>query len=180
MRTSLQKVDGEYQGACYPFRRGFASGNNRLLFAKDGSLWVGETGRGWGSIGGLSYALQRVVWAGEIPFEIQEMTVTANGFDLQFTKPVDTQSASDPGAYSFSHYYYRYVPSYFAPVMEEENETVLAVRISEDRKRVSLKLPQLDTGRIYQLSLGAIKAGDGSQLLHHEAYYTLNRVIKDR
>jgi hypothetical protein len=180
MRTSLQKVAGEYQGACYPFRRGFQSGNNRLLLDKDGRLWVGQTGRGWGSIGGRSYGLQRLVWTGEIPFEIQEMTLTADGFDLRFTKPVDTQSASDPAAYSFSHYFYRYVRSYFAPVMEEESEAVVAVRISEDRTRVSLKLPELATGRIYQLSLNGVKATDGSPPLHREAYYTLNRVMKDR
>src|ERR1043166_778119 len=49
MRVSLEKVNGRYQGVCFPFRQGFGSGNVPLCFAQDGSLFVGGTRRGWGS-----------------------------------------------------------------------------------------------------------------------------------
>src|SRR5262249_7292352 len=53
MRVFLEKIDvpGEkrlqrYQGACFPFRQGFGSGNVPVRFGKDGSLFVGGTSRG--------------------------------------------------------------------------------------------------------------------------------------
>ena len=64
VRATLEEVGGRMQGACYPFRKGFACGVNRLLFAPDGSLIVGETNRGWGSIGGSIHGVQRVVYTG--------------------------------------------------------------------------------------------------------------------
>ena len=62
MRVTLEKVDGEYQGAVYPFmRRDELKGSNRLLFHADGPLYIGTTDRGWsrGSTG-----LQRITWTG--------------------------------------------------------------------------------------------------------------------
>ena len=51
MRVFMEKVNGEYQGAAWDFRSGFQAGVLRLSWAKDGSLFVGETDRGWGSAG---------------------------------------------------------------------------------------------------------------------------------
>jgi len=47
MRMSLEKVKGKYQGACYPFFEGFASGLLRLRWGLDGSMFAGMTSRGW-------------------------------------------------------------------------------------------------------------------------------------
>ena len=42
------KIDGEFQGACYPFIfKRLGGGVNRLIFDRQGTLWVGFTGRGW-------------------------------------------------------------------------------------------------------------------------------------
>jgi hypothetical protein len=38
MRLAVERVAGVVQGAVFPFRAGFQSGNNRLAFAPDGSL----------------------------------------------------------------------------------------------------------------------------------------------
>jgi hypothetical protein len=46
MRMSLEKVNGKYQGACYPFREGFQSGTVRARWGNDGSIFVGMTSRG--------------------------------------------------------------------------------------------------------------------------------------
>ena len=40
MRVFLEKVKDRYQGACFPFRQGFDSGNLALEWADDGSLFV--------------------------------------------------------------------------------------------------------------------------------------------
>ena len=85
MRVFLEKVKDRYQGACFPFRQGFDSGNLALEWADDGSLFVYGTDRGWGARGGHPYALQRLVWTGKTPFEIHEMRAKPDGFEFTFT-----------------------------------------------------------------------------------------------
>ncbi len=86
MRVSMEKINGRYQGACFPFRTGFGSGNVPVRFGKDGSLFVGGTNRGWGSRGNKPFAIERLVWTGKIPFEIHEMHAKPDGFELTFTQ----------------------------------------------------------------------------------------------
>jgi hypothetical protein len=40
MRMSLEKVNGKYQGACYPFFEGFSSGLLRLRWGVDNSIFA--------------------------------------------------------------------------------------------------------------------------------------------
>ena len=51
MRVDLEKVNGRYQGACFPFRAGFNSGVVGVEMDASGALMVGGTNRGWGSRG---------------------------------------------------------------------------------------------------------------------------------
>lgn len=71
MRMTLEKVNGRYQGACFPFREGFSSGLLRLRFGIDGSMFGGMTSRGWSSTGRDPYGLQRLLWTGKVPFEMK-------------------------------------------------------------------------------------------------------------
>src|SRR5262249_30275357 len=88
MRVALEKINGRYQGAWFPFGSGLRCGMNRIVCARDGSLDAGQTARGWGSVGGKPYGLQRLIYNGVVPFEIHSMKLTKTGFDLTFTKPV--------------------------------------------------------------------------------------------
>ena len=69
-RVFLEKVEGEYQGACFPFREGFASAVIRMAQGHDGSKFVGLSNRGWSSLGTAAFGLQRLVWTGKMPMEI--------------------------------------------------------------------------------------------------------------
>ena len=42
VRVALEKVDGEWQGACLPFRSGFQGGNNRAAFAQSATRVAAE------------------------------------------------------------------------------------------------------------------------------------------
>ena len=53
----LEKIDGLYQGAVFPFRQGQGSGSLSLLFAPDGSLFVGGTNRGWAPEASRSHSI---------------------------------------------------------------------------------------------------------------------------
>lgn len=65
MRVNTEFVDGQDQGSVTPFARGLASGVMRPVFLPDGSLLLGQTGRGWGARGGSAATLQRIVHDGK-------------------------------------------------------------------------------------------------------------------
>ncbi len=176
VRVALEKVHGEWQGACLPFRVGFQGGNNRAAFAPDGSLYLGQTDRGWGSTGGKSFGLQRLAWTGEVPFEIETMKLTADGFDVRFTRLVDRSAAATPANWSLSHYHYLYRAAYGSPQQDITPVKVSAATVSADGRTVRLKLPELRSGKIYELHHANLRAADGTAPLHTTAYYTLNRV----
>ncbi len=176
MRVALEKVAGEYQGACFPFRTGLQCGVNRIEFGPEGSLWIGETDRGWGSVGTKRDGLQRLVWRGSAPLEIAAMSLTPVGFDLRFTKEIDRASGENPLNYDFRRYHYHYHRTYGSPQVDVQPVAAKSAKLSEDRKTVSLVLGELLPEKIYELHLGDVRGLDGSVPLHREAYYTLNRL----
>src|SRR5262249_20867989 len=157
-----------YQGACFPFRSGFQCGINRLAFGPDGSLYAGQTNRGWGSVGGKPYGLQRLVYTGVLPFEIHSMKLTKTGFDLTFTKPLDTATADRLAAYSLQSFTYNYWSTYGSPEVDRRAEKVQGVKVSADRKTVSLAAGGFRPGRVYELHLDGVKSADGDPVLHPE------------
>ena len=173
MRVSLEKIDGHYQGACYPFMQGFASGSLGLEFAADGSLIVFGTDRGWGARGGKPFALQRVVWSGAVPFEIHEMKLRADGFDLTFTEPVDPATAGKAESYSLETYTYVYQSSYGSPEVDKTAPKILSVQVAPDRRSAHLVVDGLAEGHVHELHAAGVRSAKGAPLLHDAAYYTL-------
>jgi hypothetical protein len=176
MRVVLEKVNGRYQGACLPFRGGFDCGINRLAFGPDGTLYAGQTNRGWGSVGGKPYGLQRLTYTGVLPFEIYAVKLTRRGFDLTFTKPLNPATAGNPKAYSVQSFTYNYWPTYGSPEVDRRPEKVTGVAVSTDGKGVSLAVDGFRRGRVYELHLEGVRSRDGDPVLHPEAYYTLNEI----
>jgi hypothetical protein len=174
MRVALEKVNGRYQGACFPFRSGFQCGINRLVFGPDGKLYAGETNRGWGSVGGKSCGLERLEYTGVLPLEVLTMKLTKAGFDLTFTKPLEPGTADKPAAYGVQSFTYNYWSTYGSPEIDSKAEEVQGVTLSPDRRTASLAVGGLRPGRVYELRLSGVKSADGETVLHPEAYYTLN------
>ena len=177
MRVALEKVNGEYQGACFPFRAGFQCGVNRLVFAPDGSLFVGQTNRGWGSLGGKSYGLQRLVYTGTEPFEVHHIALQKDGFELTFTKPVDPDSLAKTPV-SVSSFTYVYNSNYGGPETDTRAEPVGDAKLSKDGKTLFVPVENLRKGRVYEFRVEGPKSRDGEGVLHPEAYYTLNYLAK--
>lgn len=175
-RVFLEKVGGEYQGACFPFRSRFASAVLRLEQGHDGSMFVGLTNRGWSSLGVASYGLQRLVWTGETPFEIKEMRATKDGFDLEFTKPVERASAMDAKSFQMSSYTYLYHSTYGSDEIQKKNLKVTPVGLSDDQHTLSLKVEGRRELFVHELVAKGLKSEEGTPLLHAEAYYTLNEI----
>lgn len=174
-RVDLEVVDGEYQGATFPFvyENGLRMANNRMAISTDGeSMYIAQTSRIWGSIEGL----QKITWTGRVPMDILSMKLTTQGFELTFTKPVDPATAADPSAYSMTHYYYLYHSTYGSPKTDITPVKVEKVELSDDGLRATLTLDRLVPGRAYDLRPAGIKAADGEPLATTMAVYTLNRL----
>jgi len=178
-RVFLEKVGGEYQGACFPFRSGFQSAVVRMTWGSDGSLYVGETNRGWNSIGSASYGLERLEWTGETPFEILEMRALPDGFLLRFTHPVDREKAEDPNSYRMTSYTYKYQPKYGSEEIDTKEPAVLSATASEDGGTVRLEVEGLRRYYVHELHAEGVRSVSGEPLLHSDAYYTLNRIPEE-
>jgi glucose/arabinose dehydrogenase len=176
MRVFLEKVRGRYQGACFPFKAGFASGNVPVRFGPDGSLFVGGTSRGWGSRGTEPFAVERLVWTGQVPFEIHEMRARPDGFELTFTHPVDARTAGDVRSYRMRTFTYIYRAEYGSPEVDPTTPKVERVVVAPDGKSVRLFVGPLQEGHVHELHADGVRSRAGLPLLHREAYYTLNYI----
>ena len=174
MRVYLEKVNGRFQGACFPFRQGFSCGLVPVRFGPDGSLICGGTNRGWGSRGTKPFSLERLVWTGQVPFEIKEMRARHDGFELTFTKEVDPQTAAEPNSYKLQTFTYIYRADYGSPEVDQTYPGIDAITVAADRKSIRLHVSQLQEGHIHELHAPGLRSADGLPLLHKEAYYTLN------
>ncbi len=176
MRLVLEKVKGEYQGVAFDFRQGFQSGVLRMNWGHDGSMFVGETNRGWGSSGTTNSGLQRLVWTGKTPMEMKTVKSMPDGFEIEFTMPVDKTMANDLSSYGGRSYIYKYHPVYGSPTVNDQNLNIKGVKVSDDRMKVRLVIDNLRQYYLHELNLSGIRSEDGMQLLHAMAYYTLNNI----
>ena len=174
MRIMLEKVKGEYQGACVDFldSTGLSIGNHRMAFAPDGSLWVGKSAYVWVGDKGI----QRITYQGGVPMDVLHMNVTPQGFDFTFTRPVDTRAATNPANYHFQRYYYEYHQKYGSPQMDVAPVPIEDVHISEDGKKVSVTLSELKSGYVYDVQLDSLKSEEGVLLKNNRLFYTLNNL----
>ncbi len=176
MRMTLERVKGQYQGACYPFREGFASGLLRLRWGLDGSMFGGMTSRGWSSTGKANYGLQRLVWTGETPFEMRQISAKPDGFEIEFTRPADKATLQNALNYEINHFTYKYHHHYGSPIIDQKKGLLRGIVASDDGRRVRLVVDSLREGYIYEIKLDKILGQDATPLLHNFAFYTLKNI----
>ncbi len=177
MRVDMEKVNGVYQGVAFLFREGFESGVLRMCWGNDGSMFVGQTNRGWGSTGPKPFGLQRLVWTGKVPFEMKTIKATPDGFEVEFTQPVNKASASDPESYQVNSFIYKYHPVYGSPAVNMEENFVAGVKVSPDGMKVRLLVDDLRKKYVHEINVTGVRSYyNGSRLLHSTAYYTLNEI----
>ncbi len=174
MRVMLEKVNGQFQGACTSFidSAGLTIGNHRMVFGPDGNLWVGKSAYVWVGDRGI----QRIRYNGGMPMDVLRMNATPQGFKLTFTRPVDRSMAENASNYQFTHYYYAYHQEYGSPRMDEQTVAVKQVQISEDGKEVTLTLDKMTPGYVYDLQIGQLNSVEGVALKNNRLFYTLNEL----
>lgn len=176
-RVFLEQVKGVYQGAAFAFREGFRSGVLRMAWGKDGSLFVGQTNRGWGSTGNQPFALERVIWSGQMPFEMRAIRAMPDGFEIEFTQPVNKARAADPASYDITGFIYKYHPVYGSPIVNDEKCPVRYVEVSADGLKARLVVDNLRKKYVHEIKTPGITSYAGDlPLLHGTGYYTLNEI----
>ena len=169
-----------------PFFEGLESGVMRPVFLPDGSLLLGQTGRGWQAKGGKVAALQHVTWDGKtVAPQILAMVATPGGFRVDFTQPLGNgvSEAILKSALSMESWVYRDAPDYGSPELDLHGEDTTALVVSPDRKSISVTLASTEqktvhprqTGRIYHLALKSATLFDANAPGELNAYYTLHR-----
>jgi cytochrome c551/c552 len=177
MRVVMEEVKGELQGVAFDFRSGFQSGVLRMNWGLDGSLFVGETNRGWGSAGTTNSGFQRLVWMNKIPFEMKTVRAMPDGFEIEFTLPVDKVSASDLSSYTGKSFIYKYHAVYGSPVVNEEKLQIKGVKVSEDGMKVRIVIDNVRQYYLHEISVPGLRAQQNAlPVLHPTAYYTLNNI----
>lgn len=169
LRASLQEVQGQTQGACYPFL-GDLLGPICLAFAPDGALYVGSLREpAWGGEPEQG-AIYRVSYTGRPAFGIQEVRAEPDGFTVTFfSPPPDSSAAADPARYALRRYHHVFQGSYHSPPIDEQALHVARTSLDGRTLRLTLREP-LIPDRIYELR--ANLAGADPPIAH----YTMNRV----
>ena len=178
LRATTEQVNGVWQGACYPFREGLATGVMNVEFSTQGQLVAGgfTTNAQWPVRGTAPFALQRLDWSGLTPFEVKEINIRPDGFLVNFTLPVDLAVAADPANYAVTTYTHIYQAGYGSPEVDQTEPRVLKAEPSADGLSVRLTLAKLEVGHIHDFDFAKVRGRDGAPLLHTKAYYTVNEI----
>lgn len=178
LRATTEEVNGVWQGACYPFREGLSTGIMHVEFSPQGQLLAGgfTTNSQWPVRGKEPFAVDRLDWTGLMPFEMKEIKIRHDGFNIEFTKPVDAKVAADPTSYMMTTYTHIYAGFYGSPEVDHTTPKVTKAVVSDDRMSVHITLDKISEGHIHDFDLEKMRSGDGEKLLHKKAYYTVNEI----
>jgi hypothetical protein len=178
LRATTEQINGVWQGACYPFREGLASGTMNVEFSPKGQLIAGgfTTNTQWPVRGTEPFALQRIDWNGVIPFEAKEINIKKDGFLITFTKPVDKALAAKPETYGITTYNHIYDGNYGSPEVDQTTAEITEAIPAADGLSVMLRLKKITEDHIHDFDLSKIKSPDGQSLVHSKAYYTVNEI----
>ena len=181
LRATTEQINGVWQGACYPFREGLASGTMNVEFSPKGQLVAGgfTTNTQWPVRGRSPFALQRIDWTGVVPFEAKEINIKKDGFLITFTKPVDKKAAANTDSYKITTYTHKYSGGYGSPEVDQTTARVTEAVPAADGLSVRLRLEKITEDHIHDFDLSKILSQDGRPLLHNKAYYTVNEIPKN-
>jgi mono/diheme cytochrome c family protein len=177
VRMSLERVEGDFQGAVYPFSIEPAAGGETFegplvcRVAPDGDLYIGNIhDSGWGA-GSNTGSLVRLRRQGELASGIAEVRAASGGFSIDFTRPVDRARAADVANYAIWSFRRIPTPSYGGEDVDRRLEAIHSIRVADDALSVTIELDEPREGFVYEFHLRNL--GDGERFFPDEAYYTL-------
>ncbi|MBX3095341.1 MAG: DUF1080 domain-containing protein, partial [Fimbriimonadaceae bacterium] len=176
-RVQLEKVDGKYQGAVYRHSQGLEAGVNRLVWGPDNCLYVGMIGSNgnWNHLG-HKFGLERLRPTGVVPFEVLELSVRPNGFQVNFTQPLAGGSEETLRKAVVKSFAYVPMMDYGGPKRDEKTLAVSDVTLSNGGRTAFISIDGLAEKRVIHFHFGDLKSLGGDYLWSPEAFYTLQRL----
>ncbi|MGQ0628916.1 MAG: family 16 glycoside hydrolase [Phycisphaerales bacterium] len=176
-RAALEQVNGQWQGAVFQFSQGFNVGINRMVWGPDGTLFVGGIGAGgnwnWKE---TRAGLERLTPTGKVPFEMLAIRARHDGFEIEFTQPVDAHWLADPANYTLRDWDYAPTDRYGGAKQNVRPLRVKSAQPSEDGRRVTLAVEALMPGRTVHIRTDPRSALTGEPIFTTEGWYTLNHL----
>jgi len=177
VRMSLEQVEGDWQGAVYPFSIEPPAGQPTFEgplacgVSPRGDLYIGNIrDSGWGA-GSNTGSLVRLQYSGQLPPGICRVSAAQQGFRVEFTQAVDRQLAGDASRYQISSYRRIPTPDYGGPDLDRRSEKPTAIDISADGRSALVHLANLREGFVYEFHLKPLLRE--TLFFPAEAYYTL-------
>jgi len=107
---------------------------------------------------------------------MKAISATADGFEIEFTQPVDRVTAANPENYEIVDFTYKYHHFYGSPVQDMQDRTVFKVELSQDARKARLYVEGLRPGYIYEVKVPGVENQQGENVMHNTGYYTLNQI----
>jgi hypothetical protein len=170
-RVAMENVDGVYQGSVYRLYTGpdLAAGNHKFAFARDGSMYVGQTARGWGSGQGLKH----MRFTGNTPFDVHSMNLEKDGFTIHFTLPAKSEGLDK---LTFQRTEYEYTNGYTAKMLNGTGLKLVSATLAEDGMSARIVLDGLEPDRVIEMDYRSLVAANGQKTAFGRTWYTLNRL----
>jgi cytochrome c len=179
---------GELQAAIFVFTGGLEAGVFRMLWGPDSMLYVGMIGGRDDNDGyplnlatRVDYGLQKLRYTGgDTAFEMRAIRSRPEGFEIEFTRPVDSTVARAAQSYTVQSYHMTPGSGYGSGSKQgTATLTPSSIQLSPDRRKVYLALSGLvpTTGnqmRVVYFRLNGFKSAAGASPWSAEAWYTLN------
>ena len=100
-----------------------------------------------------------------------------DGFEFEFTKPVDKKYAEDIASQAVASFIYKYHPVYGSPQVNKGKCPIRGVKVSEDGMKARIIAENLRRHYIHSITLEGIRDKENYfSLVHPTAYYTLNNI----
>lgn len=182
MRFTVQQVGDTVQGAGYYFSRPHQDAGSENFVgplcgtvAPNGDIYIGSIhDSGW--LGGLNTgAITRLRRKGDLPNGIRELRATHDGFELEFLKPVDRQTAADSERYTISGYTREWGGNYATPDKGRYRVNITEIVVSRDARTVRLTVDRLEERYVYEVTCEPITTDD-QPLWPATGHYTMTRI----
>jgi len=184
IRMSLQKVGDTYQGAAYPFSFDTPPEGDSLrgpltcAVAPDGDLYIGSIrDSGWGGANNIGSLVRLKPTLADLPAGIAEVRAVRDGFEIEFTVPVDTERAGRKSNYSVASYTRVSTPAYGGSDKNRRVENIRRAEVLDRGRAVRLEFDELRSRHVYEFRIKNL-ARDKGLFFPDKAFYTLNEFVR--
>ena len=179
-RAFVESVGGEYQGCIFRFTQGLAGSVEYFLVGGERvHVHVPDAEPPDDSVASM-HKDQCLRFMSKKAFEMLAVRAMSNGFEIEFTKPLDPRVGWEAESYYVEQWPFD-VEKQMAPARDGVRYPVKSASVSADRTQVFLEIEGLKPSHVVYLRLlPPCISEDGELPWSTEAWYTLKAIPKDK